>query len=381
MIAKVTFIASAAFIIYVVAGYPVLLAWIARRGEKPVRSLGALKTVSVLIAVHNGGNFIRGKLESIFALNYPRELIEVFVLSDGSTDDTESIARQFDGVTVISLPRGGKCAALTRGFTLARNEILVLTDVRQRLNSDSLRHLVANFSDPEIGAVSGELIILRGETQEEADVGLYWRYESRIRRDLARIDSMFGATGPFYAIRRSLVVPIPREILLDDMYLPLSAYFRGYRLVVDEDARAYDFPTTLDTEFRRKVRTLAGNWQLFRYYPQLLGPLNRMWFHYVSYKLGRLLLPYALISIATASFFLPSPLNLLALTAQALLYCLPVLDGILPQSSFLKRISSLARTFVVMMAATICAVSVFFIPPQDLWKITTIRGRTTNDLS
>src|SRR5260370_1196685 len=118
---------------------------------------------------------------------------------------------------------------------------------------------------------------------------------------------MFGATGPFYAIRRELAVPIPPDVLLDDVYLPLAPFFRGYRLVVEESARAFDYPTTLETEFRRKVRTLAGVYQLIRIYPRLLLPGNRMWFHFMSYKVGRLLLPHALILIAACSFFLPHP--------------------------------------------------------------------------
>jgi hypothetical protein len=109
--------------------------------------------------------------------------------------------------------------------------------------------------------VSGDLIIRQGDL-EESNVGAYWRYESWIRKQLGRIDSTLGATGPFYAIRRELAVPIPVDTLLDDVYLPLSAFFLGYRLVVAEEARAFDYPTNVNIEFGRKVRTLAGNYQL-----------------------------------------------------------------------------------------------------------------------
>lgn len=368
--ASAVLIASAAFIFYVLFGYPLLLGFLARRRGKPVRKAASLRTVSVLIAVRDGERWIREKLESVLRLDYPQDLIEIIVISDGSDDGTDDIVRQFvPRVRLLRAPREGKSAALTLGMQHARHELLLLTDVRQVLAPGSLRHLAACFVDPSVGAVSGELLVMRGETLAEANVGLYWKYESWIRKRLAEVDSTLGSTGPFYAIRRELAVPIPAGVLLDDMFLPLAAFFRGYRLVVEEAARAYDFPTSLDTEFRRKVRTLAGNYQILRYYPALLGPRNRMWLHYVSYKLGRLLLPWVLLAAALASIQAPA-----ALAAQACFYALCLADLAIPEGWMLKRISSPARTFVVLMAAAACAVSIFFVSPRTLWKPTIPRA-------
>ena len=370
MLARDWILACAAFLGYVLGGYPALLWWMSRRSERPIQRGPELKTVSILIAVHNGARFLRDKLDSIRALDYPKELIQTFVLSDGSTDETDAIARSYPEVELVSLPRGGKCAALNEGIRRARNEILLLTDVRQRVAPDSLRCLVSCFADASVGAVSGDLVILSGENQDEADVGLYWRYESMIRRSLSRLDSMFGATGPFYALRRELAVPIPPDVLLDDMYLPLAAFFRGKRLIVEENAKAYDYPTSIDTEFKRKVRTQAGNWQLFRYYPALLGPGNRMWFHFVSYKVGRLLLPYSLLVILLASFWLQPPWREILLAGQVLFYSLALIDSWIPQTFPLKRLTSIVRTFVSLMLATLTSIRVLFVSPQSLWKVT-----------
>ncbi len=137
------------------------------------------------------------------------------------------------------MERGGKGAALNAGIPQSKNEILLLTDVRQVVAPDSLQALIDCFADPSVGAVSGELLIRGGARHDETDIGLYWRYESWIRNKLSAIDSIFGATGPLYALRRELAVPIPPDQLLDDVYLPLAAFFRGYRLIVEPAAHAY----------------------------------------------------------------------------------------------------------------------------------------------
>jgi cellulose synthase/poly-beta-1,6-N-acetylglucosamine synthase-like glycosyltransferase len=364
------FLASVCFIAYILFGYPLLLAAWSRFAAKPARRAPIQPAISIVIPAYNGERFLAPKLKSVFELHYPPSKMEVIVVSDGSTDRTEDIAREFPAVLLLRQERSGKPAALNLAAAHATGEILVLTDVRQLLERESVAALVENFADAQVGVASGELLIRKGAAQEEADIGLYWRFESWIRDRLSSIDSMFGATGPFYAIRRDLFVPMPNDVLLDDMYLPLAAFFRSYRLVVDRRAIAWDFPTSLETEFRRKVRTLAGNYQLLRYYPGLLGPRNRQWFHFVSYKFGRLMLPWLLITLAISSFTLPGPLLVAAVLAQAAVYLSAALDGWIPQKFPLKRISSPARTFVVMMAATVAGLSVFFVPARSLWKVT-----------
>jgi len=373
-------ITACLLMIYIVAGYPLLLRWLSRHRARPVQRQPFEPTISLIIVVYNGERFLEAKLQSVLALEYPSEKLEVIVVSDGSTDRTEEIARSFDGqrVSLLSVPRGGKPAALNAAIAQASGEILVLTDVRQPLEPLSVARLVENFADPSVGVVSGELVIRAGASQQEADIGLYWRFETWMRESLSSIDSMFGATGPFYAMRRALTVPIPADALLDDMHLPLAAYFKGYRLVMDSRARAYDIPTSLDTEFRRKIRTLAGNYQILRAYPALLGRGNRMWLHFMSYKFGRLLLPWLLLILAAASFGLPAPWRTVLLACQAAFYCLALADVWIFKPRLLKRLSSSAHTFLVMMIATLGGLSVFFIPPRALWKVTST-GPLPND--
>ena len=365
------FLGASAFLLYVVFGYPLLLAVLARFHARPTQREFQPRSVTLLLAVHNGGRWIREKLRSILELRYPRELLEIVVVSDGSVDDTDDIVREFQdaGVRLIRVAHGGKALALNVGMEAAHGEILFFTDVRQRLEPESLSRLVACFADPEVGVVSGELFITAGGgSLEEANTGLYWRYEKRIRKCLSQIDSILGATGCIYAMRRELAASIPAGTLLDDMYLPLLAFFRGYRVIMEESARAYDLPTALNAEYRRKVRTQAGVYQAIGFFPRLLWPWsNRMWIHFVSHKLGRLLLPFALLTVAASSFALPVPWGRAALAAQAGFYGLAAVDGWIPERSGLKRVTSIVRTWVGMMAAAASAASIAFRPSVSFW--------------
>lgn len=377
--ATMMFVLSVGLLFYFLFGYPLLLAvfpW--RQSPAIAKDPARMRPVTVLLPVYNGAVFLRQKLESVLALDYPRDLLEVLVISDGSTDTTDAIANEFlsSGVRLLRVPKGGKAAALNAGIAEARGEILFFTDVRQTLATDCLRHLVACLADPSVGSVTGELHIITGDRQEEADMGLYWRYEVWARKQMSRIDSIFGATGCVYAMPRKLVEPIPPDTLGDDAAFPLGAFFRGYRMILDPEAKAYDLASPLKSEFERRMRTLAGLWQTLVRRPELLGFRDRMWLHFVSHKVGRLLLPWLALAALVSAFWLDSPWREAALAAAAAFLGLAVLDPLLPQGRPLKRITSPARTMLVMLAAAFCSISVFVVSPQRLWKRTRVGVET-----
>jgi cellulose synthase/poly-beta-1,6-N-acetylglucosamine synthase-like glycosyltransferase len=374
-ICGLTVAAAVALIVYVLFLYPLILALTASRAHNPVRKDTKLRSVSVIIPVRNGEKFLERKLNSILSLNYPRELTEVIVVSDGSDDRTDEIAKSFarEGVLLVRIDRGGKCAALNAGVQGASSEILVFTDVRQKLDPNCLRNVIACFGEPRVGAVSAQLHIQSGETHEEQNTELYWKYELWIRQRMTKIDSTFGCSGCFYAIRRSLWMPIPVDVLLDDVWLPLQAMFKGFRLILEPTAKVYDFPTALESEFRRKVRTQAGLYQLLRIMPELMVSRNRMRFHFLSAKFGRLIIPFCLIALAVATLGLPPFFRTLLGLGQAGFYGLAALDPAMPAEFPLKRLTSSARTFVVLIAASLVAVRVYFVAPQTLWKETAVR--------
>ncbi len=378
-VAVCIFFAVLAFILYVLIGYPLLLSFYARLFPKPIRRQLEAIPISILIPVKNGERWIEGKLRSLLQSDYPGDLIDVLVVSDGSSDATEAIVREFGDrrVRLLPLPAGGKAIAVTQGLKAVTGEIIVLTDVRQPFESDAISKLVSCFADPSVGVVTGELVIREGERLEEYNTGLYWKYEKWIRRNLNRIDAMLGATGAIYAIRASLKQEIPADILLDDVYLPFAAAFKGHRIYFEDAAKAYDFPTSLQSEFRRKVRTQAGIYQIVGRFPRLLWPGNRRFIHFLSHKIGRLLLPFAMLAALVSTFFLPQPLMILAAAGQACFYGAGLVDPLVPERTALKRLTGVIRAFLVLVAAALCATAVFFLPAQKLWKETRVSGVVT----
>ncbi len=379
MLAIVLLVFASAVVFYLLIGYPILLAN-SRRSAPPIgKDMTCRPTVSILVAVYNGEAFIGKKLESLLALDYPANLREILVISDGSTDATDVIAEAFAdrGVRLLRVPRGGKASALNAGLSQATGEIIFFTDVRQVLDKHALSHLVANFADPTVGAVTGELRFLSSvKVGEQADMELYWRLELWARDRHSRIDSIFSTTGCIYALRRKLAAPLPPDTIADDGTLSLRVFFQGYRVVFDPAALAYDYPAAPGGEFRRRLRTLAGLWQLFVRVPQLFSSANRMRFHFVSYKFGRLVLPWAILLILLSTIALPgsSERNFL-LFDESMLLLLAVLDRFVPRKFPLKRLTSPARTFLAMNAAALLAILVFLVRTESLWRSTRMEVR------
>jgi biofilm PGA synthesis N-glycosyltransferase PgaC len=369
-LALFAFVMAGGAIFYVLVGYPLLLGVLASRFQKPVRRDDNYReTVTVIIAVRNGERWLARKIESILAQDYPKELRDVLIVSDGSTDSTDRIAASFAdrNVRLLRVPSGGKPAALNAAVPNATGNLLFLTDVRQILRMDCLSRLVAFMADPEVGVVSGDLRIAKGANEEHENTGLYWRYENGIRTNLARLHSMLGATGPVNLVRRSLYVSIPPDALLDDVYLPMSIHLKGYRLVLEPDAVAIDEPTDLRTEFRRKMRTQAGILQLIRTFPGLFSKRNRVRFHFVSLKIGRLLLPYFLATLLLSAFALPSPWRWWAAAPQLGFWMLACADPVFRPGSLLKKLSALPRAFAVLVSSSVFSLKILFVPSHKLW--------------
>ena len=373
-IASFAFAVSSAFILYVLIGYPLLLALYARLSPKPIIKAFHPQPLSVIIPVRNGERWIESKLLSVLNCSYTAHLVQILVVSDGSTDQTDAIVRAYPDsrVCLLTLPPGGKAVAVTRGMEAVKTDLIVLTDVRQEFDPEALSLLVACFADPAVGVVTGELVIRQGLSHEEANTGLYWKYEKWSRRILNRVNAMLGATGSIYAIRRQIAVAIPPGTLLDDVFVPFVGVSRGYRIYFEDKAKAYDLPTSLKSEFWRKVRTQAGIYQITGAFPMLLWPGNSRFIHWLSHKLGRLLLPFAMIVAAVASFGLPDLFRFPALLSQAAFYSLAVIDPLIPERNPFKRFSAVVRAFVVLVTAALCAVTVFIMPAQLLWKETKV---------
>ena len=358
LLLKGTFWLGAATVVYVYLLYPVLV-W-ALGGVRPERrrEAGAQPTTaafSVVLAVHDEAARISGRLDELLTLTgNTRRKAEVVVVADGCTDATAALARAHPSplVRVIELSENeGKASALSRGSEVATGDILVFADARQRWAAGSLQRLLDNFNRPEVGAVTGELILDAPDGVLEG-VGLYWRYEKWLRRNEGRLHSTVGVSGAISAVRRELFRPIPQGVLLDDLYWPLQVVMQGRRVVYDEGAIAYDrLPERARDEFLRKVRTLSGNFQLAAVLPQALLPWrNPIWAQFISHKLLRLAVPWALLAVLLASASLEGPLYHIAFAVQVLFYglALLVLGGVRGPR---WRVATAAAGFVVLNAA------------------------------
>ena len=310
-VTTVVFWTAFAVVLYVYAGYPALLAAWSRIAPKPVERGEDTPAVSVIIAARNEAAVLRRRIDNLLGLDYPASALQIIVVSDGSTDQTPAILASYGPrVDAILMPSGGKAKALNAGAAVARHDVLVFADARQTFAPDALRALVAPLSDPRVGGVSGELL-LDCESGNPAStmgsgVGAYWRYEKWLRRHESLVGSTIGSTGAIYALRRELWRPLPAETILDDVLAPMQAVLAGARVIFEGSAKAFDRVSPVaSVEFQRKTRTLAGNYQILRLEPRLLIPfVNPVWLQFVSHKLGRLLVPYALCAIFVSSAML-----------------------------------------------------------------------------
>jgi biofilm PGA synthesis N-glycosyltransferase PgaC len=314
---------SAAIVAYVYVGYPTLLAFLARVRSRTVRrDPDHEPPVSIVIAVRNEAALLPARIRNLRRLDY-RGAKQIIVISDGSTDSPADVLAPWrDSVDLIELPARGKAAALNAGVAAALHDIVVFADSRQTFAPDALRHLIAPFADAGVGGVTGELMLEPSAGSNVADgVGLYWNYEKWLRRSESAINSTLGATGAIYAMRRALWRPLPEATLLDDVLAPMTAVLAGFRVVFEPQARAFDrVAPDAAVEWRRKVRTLAGNYQILMHEPRLLAPgVNPVWWQYLSHKIGRLVVPYALVLLLLSSAMLADQAAIYAVTLAGLL--------------------------------------------------------------
>jgi len=378
MTAKMKFVfwIAAALIGYSYLGYPVWLWLRSRWSPRPVRrgfvECTAAPAVSAVMVVRNEEATIARKLENLLTLDYPQDRLEVVVVSDGSSDRTPAILADYARIrTLIKPVSQGKAAGLNDAVKLATGDVLLFTDARQQIESGALRLLIENFADPDVGAASGELMLgdpAGGETGK--GMGLYWRIEKKVRELESASGSVVGATGAIYCARRSLLVasPLPEGTILDDVLLPMQIVRQGSRVIFDSRARAWDSPDLGEgREFYRKVRTLSGNYQLLQLAPWLLSSQDAIRFEFVSHKLSRLAVPFALLALLIASMFLSQAVYRTALGMQLAFYALSLaaLAGV--KIGPLSRIADPARTFVVLNSAAMVAFVNFVSGRKAVW--------------
>ena len=354
---------SIALLAYTYVGYPLLIRLWAGFKPQQVITGWMMPRLTLVVVAYNESRRIKQRLENFLDLDYPWDHLEVIVACDGCTDDTAEQARTYHSTYVRVLEfkkRRGKSAVLNDVIRQARGELVVLADARQRFETGALRALAARFADLQVGAVSGELILLDGSSHSEVGKGVdfYWRYEKFMRLYEGQVDSTVGVTGAIYALRRQLFRPIPETLILDDVLIPMQVVRQGYRVLFEPKARAYDWVVpTAQQEFTRKLRTIAGNFQLFFLRPWLLSPVhNRLWVQTVSHKLFRLLSPLLLATSFVSNLALAGdPSYRLLLVAQVLFYGAALLGYLTRHASRKPFFLNVPYAFCLLNWATVVA--------------------------
>lgn len=375
---KIAFWFSLAVIGYTYAGYPIIMYLLARLHPRPWRSSPVDKTVSVIMAVHNGGSRLSGQIEHLASLDQ-RFVREVIIVSDGSNDGTAEILSEVNEPrlkTIVLQEQSGKATALNHGIAAATGEILLFVDIRPKIAEGAVEQLLSSFADPSVGCVTGELVLNNAghDSAASAVSGVYWRYEQWIRNCEAAWDSPVGVYGGFYAARRELVTQYPAGIILDDMFQPLAILRQGYRSVLDRSAYVMDtWPEKVTGEFHRKVRTLAGNYQLVALAPWVLSWKNRVLFQLVSHKLMRLVVPYLFVVLLLSATWLG--VDSAGWRVMAVLqwgFWLAALLGLKVRIPVLQKMVAPAGALLVLNVAAVAGLYKFLFTTGPLWKIWSI---------
>jgi len=353
--------ACALGIVYAYALYPIVVWALARVfGRKPAvgtdTAAHALPSVDLLIAAHNEEAVIADRVHNALALDYPAEKCRVVVASDASTDTTNRLCAKFDHrVHLLAFEeRRGKTGTLNAAMEHLTADIVVLSDANTFMDADALRKLVRWFADESVGVVCGRLVLTDPTTGKNAD-GFYWKYETFIKVCEARLGALLGSNGAIYAIRRSLLKPIPANTIVDDFVIPLRARLEsGCEIVYDDEAVAREETAPdIASEFRRRIRIGTGGLQAMALLTPLLHPrwgwtAFALWSHKVMRWVG----PFFLMGVLVSSISLSRhPEFLWACVAQVALYALGVIVWLVPSSVRAVRPARVLPMFMSMNVA------------------------------
>lgn len=283
-----------ALVVYTYIGYPVIIIVLGKLIPKKRKlDLNFEPSVTWVVPSYNEEDIIADKIENLLGLDYPREKLQIMVITDGSTDQTPEIARLFEGVEVLhKKERAGKSAAENRAMKFVESEIVVFNDANTKVGKGALRALVQHYADPIVGGVSGAkgILVEEADGAESKGEGLYWKYESAIKKADSKVNSLMGAAGELVSFRASLVQDLPLDTILDDFMQSFYILKQNKVMIYEPDARAEETSSaSIDEELKRKVRIAAGGWQSISRLPFMFNVFRRpvqSWM-YISHRVLR----------------------------------------------------------------------------------------------
>lgn len=318
--------------------------------------------ITFMVAAYNEEDFIREKIENTLALDYPAAKLQIIFVTDGSTDGTNEIIRRYDRIQLLYEPqRSGKTVAINRAMTYVTTPIVIFSDANTLLNTPAVKYIARHFNDTAVGAVAGEKKVVAAKSAEAEGVGegLYWKYESLLKKWDAALYSVMGAAGELFAIRTSLYESVPADTILDDFAISFGVNKKGYKVSYAPEAFARETPSSsLQEEYKRKVRICAGGFQamsrlivLFNFfkYPKIT-------WQYVSHRVFRwtaapLCLLLALLSNIALCFTTSAPVYRYTLTAQILFYSLALIGYIMARRQLKSKYFYVPFYFIFMNVA------------------------------
>jgi len=358
--AKLLFISILAVILYVYAGYPLIL-FILGLLRRHIRfgNRTHYPSVALIISAYNEKRIIKEKIENSLKLKYPRDRLKILVASDGSVDGTDDIVREYEGRNVVLKTfdnREGKSSTLNRAVLGLEEEIIIFSDANAFYQENAIEKLVRNFANENVGCVVGHLIYLDNHSYVGKGESLYWRYESLLNRLESNVGSVLVATGTIFAIRRELFKPVNKEVA-NDFQLPAEVASQGFRVVYEDEAIAYERSTYFfREEFSRKRRIIVRGLTGFKHLRHSFGGPFRI-FQFFSRKLIRWwigpMLPLLYISNL---MLIDKPLYIIFFALQNVFYLLSAVGAILRRGKVQSRIFFVPFYFVLVNAAALTAI-------------------------
>ncbi|MEM7031524.1 MAG: glycosyltransferase family 2 protein [Chloroflexota bacterium] len=351
---QVLFWMAAFIIFYTFFGYPILVRLLVPYFARPIRHANITPTVTLLVAAYNEAEFIAEKIKNSLTLDYPPDQFSIVIVTDGSDDDTVDIVRRYkgQGVRLYHQPeRRGKIAATNRVMPLIDSEIVIFTDANTLLETGTIRAIIRNFADSTVGGVAGEKRVLGGNE------GLYWRYESYLKRCDSALSSVMGAAGELFAIRKSLFQPPEPDALIEDFLMSMRLVDQGWRVVYEPEAIARERPTShTASDWHRRTRIATGGFQSIGRLLPLLNPWRgRIAWQYWSHRVLRWAVTpflFPIIYILNLSL-IDQPLYQFLWLAQTLFYCIALVGFFRDRLGKRKGIPQIIFYFCLTNAAAL----------------------------
>lgn len=352
-------------VFYTYLGYGIVIFVLSKiRGRKAVGAVAnddELPDVTLVVAAYNEEGFIESKVKDCLELDYPEHKLTLLFVTDGSTDRTPEILRGYPRIRLFhENARKGKIHAVNRVMSEVKTPITIFCDANTFLNRESIKNIVRHYQDPTIGGVAGEKRIFQKESDNASGSGegLYWKYESFLKRKDAEVYSIVGAAGELFSIRTELYEAPAEDMIIEDFYMSLRIAARGYRFAYEPDAFATETASaSVEEEWKRKVRICAGGFQAMGRLRYLMNPFRYgiLTFQYFSHRVLRwTLAPLALPLVLLANIVLAlsaNPLYVLTLTLQIMFYTFALVGYILRNQPISIRGFFVPYYFCVMNAA------------------------------